>query len=183
MACFGELVKHSRALGNEERTIKNLLFLLLPLLALASCSQPPETSSGDPRVDCAKVKSAAAMKKRARESREYYWRKYKPIIQKYSFEKSAESEEHRLWDENRTAHKVQDARKNFAVYAVTKHLGYSQKEPTRMWEYREGGKLYEKYFELPDDEKEGDIPWLIDQGLPHTEVSEFCKALGINPWY
>ena len=156
------------------------LLLLLPLLALVSCSKPPETSSGDPRVDCAKLKSTSAMEKRARETKEYYWRKLKSVIEKYGFDKADESEEHRPWNEKQKAHKVQDSRKDSAVYAVTRHLGYSQKERTRMWEYRTGGRLRQKYYELPDNEKEGDILWLIDQGLPYIEVDEFCEALGAN---
>ena len=77
---------------------------------------------------------------------------------------------------------IKEVRKDSAVYAVTKHLGYSQQERTRMWDYRRSvGKLYLEYYELPEEEKEGDIWWLMDQGLPYKEAEEFCKALGINP--
>ena len=120
------------------------------------------------------------MEKRARETNEYYWRKYKPVIQKYGFYKAAESEEQRLWKEKQKAHKVHDSRKDSAVYAVSRHLGYSQKERTRIWEYRSGGRLNQKYYELPDNEKEGDILWLIEQSLPYIEADEFCEVLGAN---
>ena len=163
--------------------MKRLLLLpLLPLMALASCSQPPETSSGDPRVDCARFKSTWAAEKRADDSKDYSFKKLRSIIIEIGQERAKETEEWDNFSDMVDDVAIEEVRKDSAVYAVTKHLGYSQQERTRMWDYRRSvGKLYLEYYELPEEEKEGDIWWLMDQGLPYKEAEEFCKALGINP--
>lgn len=168
------------------------LLLLLPLLALASgsqpllafslWSQPPETSSGNPRVDCAKFKTTWAAEKRAGDSVDYAFEKLKPILYEIGEERAIETEESDHLVDMSNAHRIKRKRKASAIYAVTKHLGYSQQERTRMWDYNPPeGKLLLKYYELPEEEREGNLGWLMMQGLPKQEAEDFCKALGINP--
>ena len=151
-------------------------------MALTSCSQQPESSSGSPKVDCAKFKSTWAAEKRADEANDYAFKKSRLIAMEIGEERAIETDEWKHFGNTSDALRIKEARKDSAVYAVTKHLGYSQQERTRMWNYRgRGGKLFQKYFEIPEEEREGDTWWLLRQGLPYKKAEEFCKALGINP--
>ena len=155
-----------------------LLLLLLSVLPLTACARPPEISSKDPRIDCARLTSARAMSKDAIE-------KFAVLIKKHRANEAANPKEggplkEKYKDEHNELRKW-IMRENYAVHAITKHLGYPQKERTRMWEYSSSGKLFGKYyvFEAGRDEKIANA-WAIKYGLPHKEAYEFCRALGVN---
>jgi len=155
-----------------------LLLLLLSVLPLTACSRPPEISSKDPRIDCARLISARAMSKDAVD-------KLAVLIKRHRANEAANPKEgDPLKEKHKDAHneiKKWGMRVNYAVHAITKHLGYPQKERTRMWDWSNSHKLFGKYylFEVGRDEKVRRT-WDIKYGLPYKEAYEFCRALGMN---
>lgn len=145
---------------------------------------PPETSSRDPRVDCARFKAVWKTVQRASEAHDRAFdqlRSHPDWSNKPSLKKTRQYKE---WRQMQLDHTKAKSRMDEAIYVITKHLGYTQGERTRMWNYRSGGEwgmLYQQYFNTPKDKRVGDISWLVAQGLPFSEVYEFCNSIGTIP--